>query len=738
MPPKISPQKNEAKQDFLKRCVAKRLEDGSSETGAVSACAADWNAHRLAAQDAVGHLVQSAPVQLLEVDPAAADAPAAKPRFAILAYTGSSVDCWDGRKVIDLKGMVLSKTKVPALRSHDNECIVGIVDQYQVDANGFHVSGSFSEISEDGVEVLGLALEGFPWQASVGIRMRERTQISAGQEKLVNGKLVSGPAEIWTKSEVFEVSFCPFGADSNTAAIALSLGENNNLEDHRMSKKLRKILEGMGLSAQANEQEALAFLDQKLGMTIEGAETLLSADMGAPAQGKVASAAAEIPQGGASGAVAQPDESQLHAARKEGVLLLERGKALGLADEVILAIGRKNISTEDATRELFAAAAKKPENGAIGTHIEMGADESDKVRLAAVDGMLLQMGHQIEKPSPGSREFRGMTLSGLLRFCLIRSGGRGKVEFLNNDALYDRFLADTPQGQSSSDFPNILRDAINKHMLKAYLDQPSTWQPFCNITDATDFKTIYGVTLSDLPSLDLIGENGEYKMAALGDSTQSYSVATFGKMVPLSRKMIVNDDMRAFQRLPALFGAAASRKASDIVYGLITGNPNMADGVALFHANHNNLEATSKGTIDKAKLASARAAMRKQQGPNGSMLDITPRFVLAPVAQQTDAEILLLSSTLSDTNRPAGIPNPFMGIQPICDPRLDANSAVAWYLVGDPNTWDTIEVAYLNGNREPYIEERPTMSGDGMLWKVRFDFGAGLMSSSGFFKNPGV
>ncbi len=736
MPAKtVKPRKNEAKQDFLKRCCAQRMEEGATETGAVSACAADWNASRLAAQDQSNHLVQSAPVLLLVADPAAAGQEA-KPRFATLAYTGAVVDCWDGRKVIDLKGMTLAKDKVPALLSHDREGIVGFVDQFQVDANGFHVSGSFSEVSEEGIETLGLAREGFPWQASVGIHMLERTQIAAGQEKMVNGKLVSGPAEIWTKSQVFEVSFCPFGADSNTAAIALSLGEINHQEDPRMNKKLRKILEGMGLSAQATEQEAVAFLDQKMGMTPEKAEALLSAGEGAAALEKTPPALAKGKEQDDDGKTA---EAALAQGRKEGIILLEQGKALGLSDAVILEIGKKAQTAGDATSALFAAAAKKPENLALDAPtIEMGADERDKIRLAARDGLLLQLGHNIEKAAPGSENFRGMSLSGLLRFCMGRAGARG-VEYLNNAALYDRFLADTPQGHSSSDFPNILRDAINKHMLKAYLDQPSTWQPFCNITDATDFKTIYGVALSDMPSLDLIGENGEYKTAALSDSTQSYAVGTYGKMVPLSRKMIVNDDLRAFQRLPALFGAAASRKASDIVYGLITGNPNMADGVALFHANHGNLEAGSglKGTIDKAKLASARAGMRLQKGPNGAMLDINLRFILAPVAQQTDAEILLLSSTLSDSNRPAGIPNPFMGVQPICDPRLDASSALSWYGVADPSQWDTIEVAYLNGNREPYIEERPTMSGDGMNWKVRFDFGAGLMSSAGFWKNPG-
>jgi phage major head subunit gpT-like protein len=203
--------------------------------------------------------------------------------------------------------------------------------------------------------------------------------------------------------------------------------------------------------------------------------------------------------------------------------------------------------------------------------------------------------------------------------------------------------------------------------------------------------------------------------------------------------MIVNDDLRAFTRLPQLMGAAARRKEGDLVWAKITGNPTMSeDSTTLFHADHSNLESSAAGTVDTDKLSAARAAMRKQTGPGGATLDLQPRFLLVPVAQETDAEVLLRSTALPETNYSQGVHNPWANrLVPIAEPRLDNDSVKAWYLVADPNQIDTIEVAYLDGREEPYTEEEVQFERDAVGYKIRHDFGCGVMDYRGFFKNPG-
>lgn len=72
------------------------------------------------------------------------------------------------------------------------------------------------------------------------------------------------------------------------------------------------------------------------------------------------------------------------------------------------------------------------------------------------------------------------------------------------------------------------------------------------------------------------------------------------------------------------------------------------------------------------------------------------------------------------------------------EPRLDAASTTAWYLAGRPAVIDTMEVAFLSGVQTPYLEEKEGFERDGVSYKVRFDFGVGLMDHRGLYKNAGA
>ena len=73
----------------------------------------------------------------------------------------------------------------------------------------------------------------------------------------------------------------------------------------------------------------------------------------------------------------------------------------------------------------------------------------------------------------------------------------------------------------------------------------------------------------------------------------------------------------------------------------------------------------------------------------------------------------------------------------IADARLDANSTTAWYLAAG-NDFDTVEVAYLDGNKTPFIEEQAGWSSDGVEVKVRMDAGVAPLEYRTLYKNPGA
>ncbi|WP_285906789.1 Mu-like prophage major head subunit gpT family protein [Pseudodesulfovibrio pelocollis] len=723
---KMKPEQSEGKQDFLKRCAA---EVGGSETEAMAMCTASWNKSRLAALVDERKLTLTGGVELVQL--AAGETPDAPRRFQVLAHTGKVIDLgWWGKFVIDLSGITMAKSKTPALLSHRTDQIVGTIDTSSRDANGFYVFGAFSKASQYGRETLALADEGFPWQASIGVQARKVLQVKEGETHEVNGMTVEGPIDVWLQSTVFETSFCAFGADDDTAAIAMSATAINQQEDS-MNERLRKFLESRGLAANATDQEAWAYLEKLNVNNDELTQAGLTAEDVKPQ----AELAATRPAPVAPAAPAQPVQAARELSGAQVLVLTSAGATLGLTHEQITRAIQGQTSEDKAMLALYEAAREA--NPPLGAgRIEMGADERDKFRLAAVSGVCARMGLREDKPAAGFEEFRALSLHEMARLTLERSGVVTKG--LTRHQLAQEVIRLSASGVSTSDFSSIFMDAAHRTLLRAYQEAPATWRPLVNVVPASDFKTIHGISLSEAPDLDLVGENGEYKTGHLSDKQESYSVGKYGKILSLTLEMIVNDDLRAFGRIPQLLGSAARRKVADMVYGLITGNPKMADGKNVFSSDHANLEATTKGTITGDRLTAGRVAMRKQKGMKGSTLDIHPAFLLVPVAQETAAEVLLRSTALPETTMSAGVHNPWAGkLQPIADPRLDAASPEAWYLFGDPSQVDTIEVAFLDGNEEPTLTENDEFVRDAVSYKVRHIFGAGWIDHRGAYRNPG-
>ncbi len=366
--------------------------------------------------------------------------------------------------------------------------------------------------------------------------------------------------------------------------------------------------------------------------------------------------------------------------------------------------------------------------------------EQDKFRAAAADGLAMTMGIQVQSPAPGAQDFRGAGLQHIARECLVRSGVSSSKISSRVQVADMAIRLMNRQGMGTDDLSSILQDVANKSLLKAYTEAPRTFWPLVRQVSASDFKTIYGVSLSEAPELELVTEHEGYKSGDLTDSHESYSVKTYGKIIYLTRQALINDDSKALTRMPQMLGAAAARKESDIVWSLITSNPTMnEDNTALFHADHSNLEtnAANKGVVDTDKLSAARAAMRKQAGPGGATLDLLPRYLIVPVSQATSAEVILRSASNPQVEMSSGVYNPWQTLTPIAEPRLDHVSTKAWYLAADTNQVDILELAYLGDADEPYIEQERQFNRDAVGFKIRHDFGAGLMNFRGLFKNPG-
>lgn len=122
--------------------------------------------------------------------------------------------------------------------------------------------------------------------------------------------------------------------------------------------------------------------------------------------------------------------------------------------------------------------------------------------------------------------------------------------------------------------------------------------------------------------------------------------------------------------------------------------------------------------MDVASLDKARQLMRMQK-EGDRHLNIRPAFVLVPTALESVSNQVIKSVSVKGADINAGIINPVKDFATvIAEPRLDDASQSTFYLTAAKGS-DTIEVAYLNGVDEPYIDQQEGFTVDGVTTKVR-------------------
>lgn len=163
-------------------------------------------------------------LRLQDQDVQLAAAQGDKPRtFDMLANSGEAIPHWYfGKLAIDLSG-VQHQQRVPLLLDHDTGQRLGFTTEVKADASGLRAKGQF--LGGDATKaLLADADQGFPFQASVYLQAQQVQRLADNETASVNGRLVNGPATIFRRSQLREVTMTVMGADPNTSTAALSDG----------------------------------------------------------------------------------------------------------------------------------------------------------------------------------------------------------------------------------------------------------------------------------------------------------------------------------------------------------------------------------------------------------------------------------------------------------------------------------------------------------------------------------
>jgi len=386
----------------------------------------------------------------------------------------------------------------------------------------------------------------------------------------------------------------------------------------------------------------------------------------------------------------------------------------------------RTVGIDDARAELLDAIGKNA-GTATGAEmrIELLADQRDKFRAGISEAIEIRSG---AKQDDGKNEFRGHTLLDIAKSSLKLSG----VSMAGMDKMRIVGAAFT---HSTSDFPYLLENSIGKELQRAYTAFAETWRSIANVSSVPDFKQNSRIRLGSFNSLDTIPEGGEYTAGTIGEEKETIQAATKGKLITLTRQMIINDDLNGFLRIAGLMGRAGARTIGNDVYGIITDNAALFDGTALFHADHNNL-AGSGAAPTLALIGAAKTAMRKQQDPDANdYLDIQAKYIVCGVELEDTIKALIASETDFTVANSKKINVHRNSLEVVSDPRLNATE---WYLLANPTDIPTLEIAFLDGNQTPYLESQNGFTVDGTAWKVRLDYGTTGNDFRGGYKNAGV
>lgn len=424
-------------------------------------------------------------------------------------------------------------------------------------------------------------------------------------------------------------------------------------------------------------------------------------------------------------------------AERSRVMRIRQSVAVaGLGAEMADKLIADGTSFEAATDQITAAWKGK---GDVDT--QMAGPARAKVGMEArekqVKGVELALMAKAGIKGGERNEFTSLSMAELAREFVMASGHSGR--FSNRQEMVGH--AFTMSGMhTTSDFANVLANVMGKAALQGWEEAAETFEQWTRKGTLTDFKATKRVGAGLFTALDAMAEGAEYKYGTVGDRGEPITLATYGKGLRISRQAIINDDLNILGSLPIKMGRAAKATIGNLVYAILTANPNMADGVALFHANHANLLTGGGSALAVAGLSAARAAMRvmKESYTTGQPLNIAPKYLIVPAALETTAN-QLINSTVDPTASKGHAVNPVGGMATvIADGRLDAASTTAWYLAADPAGFDTIEVAYLDGNDAPYLEQQASWSVDGVEMKVRIDAGVAPLDAHTLQKNAGA
>lgn len=625
------------------------------------------------------------------------------PRFRMLAYSGGPMRIagWRYPVILDLAGLSIPSQSRPIRFGHDPLSGVGHTDSIRIEQGQLIASGVVSRDTAAAREVVVSSKNGFPWQASVGASVEEFEFIKASQQVTVNGRQHSGPLNVVRKSTLGEISFVDLGADGATSA---------------------------SVAAGASQEPGEPTMNDDTPTTDGDDVTPTSDPPTSPA-----------PQPSVNGTATVDDIRAQAAAEIERIAAVRRicgGRHTSIEAQAIREgwdAQKTELEVLRATRP-SAPAVHTPDRSINGTVLEAAC-------LLTAQAARVEEQYDDQTLELASQRFRGgIGLQELLLEAAWANGYTGRNFRDSRAVLRFAFGHGVQAAFSTIDIGGILSNVANKFLLEGFFSVERTWRNITAVRNVSDFKTVTSYRLIGKDQYELVAPGGELKHGTLGEEKYENRADTYGLMLSIDRRDMINDDLGAITTVPRKLGRGSGLKINDVFWTTF-----LANSTFFTSGNKNYIEGAGTAlSIDG--LTEGEVKFMDQVDSDGKPIGVMPAILLVPTALSAVGSQLFKSMELRDTtsNTKYPVSNPHQGkfrvevSRYLSNAKYAGNSAKAWYLLAEATDLPVIEVAFLNGQESPTIE---TADADfnqlGIQMRGYHDFGVALQDPRGGIKSKG-
>ena len=634
------------------------------------------------------------------------------PRFKMLAYTGSTmrVSGWRHPVIIDLAGLSIPSQSRPIRFGHDPLSGVGHTDAIRIEQGQLMASGVVSRDTPAAREVVISSKNGFPWQASIGASVEEFEFVKDRQSVTVNGRQYDGPLNVVRKASLGEISFVDLGADGATSAAVAAQSPSGE--------------ESMDESSAVDHDDT-----QSTNQTSTTLVTPTATDPSPPVTGTATTQTATTVEEIRAAAAAEVE--RIGAIRQQCAGLYPEIEARAIRD-----------GWAEQRTELEILRVTRPSAPSI--HVQDNQMTTSVLEAACMmTAGLSQLEDFAESRAldSASRRFKGgITLQELMLEAAWANGYTGRT-FRDPRAVFDFAFGRSVQASFSTiDLGGILSNVANKFLLEGFFSVERTWRNICAIRNVSDFKTVTSYRMIGKEQYEQVAPGGELKHGTLGEEQYSNKADTYGLMLSIDRRDIVNDDLGAITTVPRKLGRGSGLKINDIFWSTFM------DNASFFTAGNNNYISGATTALSIDGLTQGEVAFMDQTDADGKPIGVMPAIMLVPTALSALGSQLFKSMELRDTTSSTKYPvsNPHQGkfrvevSRYLSNSQYTGDSSKAWYLLAEPTDLPVIEVAFLNGQEAPTIE---TADADfnvlGVQMRGYHDFGVALQDPRGGLKSKG-